>query len=87
VRRSAAPPSLVDGSAMPGREPINTSVRARGTADAAEAGRARPSPGTRRPELAAMGGVAGSVVVREWSPRDVWHRNRECDRGIKSRRV
>lgn len=33
-----------------------------------------------------MGGVAGSVAVREWSPRDVWYRNRECDRGIKSRR-
>lgn len=69
-----------------GREPINTSARARSAAEAAERGRARPSPGTRRTERPTMGGVAGSVVVREWSPRDVWHRNRECDRGIKSRR-
>lgn len=76
-----------------GREPINTSARARGAADAAERdrarpntaerGRTRPSPGTRRIEFPTASGVAGSVVVQEWSPRDVWYRNRECDRGIK----
>lgn len=88
TRPCAAPlphPASSTGRPCRGREPINTSVRARGAADAAERGRARPSPGTRRAEFPTMGGVAGSVVVREWSPRDVWHRNRECDRGIKSR--
>lgn len=53
---------------------------------AGERARSRPSPGTRRSEFPTTGGVAGSVAVREWSPRDVWYRNRECARGIKSRR-
>lgn len=90
TRPCAAPlphPASSTGRPCRGREPINTSVQARGAADVAERGRARPSPGTRRPEFPTMGGVAGSVVVREWSTRDVWYRNRECDRGIKSRQV
>lgn len=76
-----------------GRESINTSARVRGAADVAERdrtlpnvaerGRTRPSPGTRQTEFPTAGGVAGSVVVQEWSLRDVWYRNRECDRGIK----
>lgn len=54
-------------------------------------GRARPSAAEPRHETNRVPHHGWrcrfSVVVREWSSRDVWHRNRECDRGIKSRQV
>lgn len=80
---AAAPPTQPRPPYRGRARPINTSARARGAAEIAERGRSRPSPGTRGTEFPTAGGVTGGSVVQEWSPSDVWYRNRECDRGIK----
>lgn len=71
-----APPNLFE-PAMLG-EPINTSARPRGKPRETDLRRLEPNEDESQHEarrVPTTSSVAGSVVVREWSLRDVWYRN------------